>query len=389
MLKICVIGLGYVGISNAILLAQENQVSAVDIDHNRIDLLNSRVSPIRDNYVEQFLASENLNLYCTTDLASALKDAQFAVVATPTNYDDTIHSFDTSSVEDVIQSISIISPSTCIIVKSTIPIGFIDKMKSKYNIDNIYFSPEFLREGQALYDNLYPSRIIVGGTAEVANDFANLLKSACKNKNAQIILTGTKEAEAIKLFSNSYLAMRVAYINEVDNFAMEKELDATDIINGMCADPRIGDGYNNPSFGYGGYCLPKDTKQLLANYDGVPQKMISAIVSSNDIRKNYISRYIMKKNPGAVGIYRLLMKSGTDNFREAAILDIAKRLLLEGVNVSIYEPQLNVDVLYGMPIISDLKSFLNNNDIIVANRITDEINAYQNKIISRDIFGVN
>ena len=384
-MKIAVAGTGYVGLSLATLLSQNYEVVALDIIPEKVEKINNRISPIQDEYIEKYFKEKKLNLKATLDYEEAFKDAKFIIISTPTNYDEKTNYFDTSSVEDIIEKVIGMNIDTTMVVKSTIPVGFIETMKKKYNIDNIMFSPEFLREGKALYDNLYPSRIIVGEKSNRAEEFANLLKEAALKDDVVIKYMNSTEAEAVKLFANTYLALRVAYFNELDTYAEVKGLNTKDIIDGVCLDPRIGDHYNNPSFGYGGYCLPKDTKQLLANYKDVPQNMIEAIVKSNDTRKRHIADMILERNPKVVGIYRLTMKSGSDNFRASAIQSVIKYLRAENVKVIIYEPTLN-DTFEGLEVINNLSDFKKLSDVIVVNRYNDELNDVQEKIYTRDLY---
>ena len=385
-MKIAVAGTGYVGLSLATLLSQRHEVVALDIIEEKVNMINNRISPIQDKEIEEFFKTKELNLKATLDYKEAFEGAKFIIISTPTNYDDEKNYFDTSSVEDIIEKVIGMNIDTTMIVKSTIPVGFIEKMKEKYGIDNIMFSPEFLREGRALYDNLYPSRIIVGEESERASEFANLLKEASLKEDAQVKFMNSTEAEAVKLFANTYLALRVAYFNELDTYAELKGLNTKDIIEGVCLDPRIGDHYNNPSFGYGGYCLPKDTKQLLANYKDVPQNMIEAIVKSNDTRKRHISDMILKRDPKMVGIYRLTMKSGSDNFRASAIQSIIKNLRAENINISIYEPTIKQNEFEGLKVNNDLASFKDESDVIVANRLDDNLKDVKTKVYTRDLF---
>lgn len=385
-MKIAVAGTGYVGLSLATLLSQNNEVYALDVIQEKVDKINKRISPIQDKEIEEFFRTKDLNLKATLDYKEAFKGAKFIIISTPTNYDDEKNYFDTSSVEDIIQKVISMKINTTMVVKSTIPVGFIKSMKEKYNIDNIMFSPEFLREGRALYDNLYPSRIIVGEKSERAKEFAELLKNASLRQDVPVKFMESTEAEAVKLFANTYLALRVAYFNELDTYAEIKGLNTKDIIEGVCLDPRIGTHYNNPSFGYGGYCLPKDTKQLLANYDNVPQNLIRAIVRSNRTRKKHITEMIMRRNPEIVGIYRLTMKSGSDNFRASAIQEIIERLKLEGVDVIIYEPTLKLDEFNNCKVINDFNKFSEVSDIILANRFEDILSNVKEKVYTRDLY---
>ena len=388
-MKIAVAGTGYVGLSIATLLSQNNEVVALDIVPEKVEMINKGISPIKDEYIEDYLKNKNLNLRATLYYKDAFKDAEFIVISTPTNYDDEKNFFDTSSVEDIIQKVISMNIETTMVVKSTIPVGFIEEMKKKYNIDNIMFSPEFLREGRALYDNLYPSRIIVGEKSQRAEKFAELLKEAAIKKDIPIKFMHSTEAEAVKLFANTYLALRVSYFNELDTYAELKGLNTKDIIDGVCLDPRIGDYYNNPSFGYGGYCLPKDTKQLLANYNKVPQNLIEAIVKSNDTRKDHITKMILKKNPKTVGIYRLTMKTNSDNFRASAIQGIIQRLKANNINVIIHEPTLKAEEFNECNVVNDFDEFVNKSDIVLCNRIDDKIKKHSDKIYTRDLFNEN
>jgi UDPglucose 6-dehydrogenase len=387
MMKIAVAGLGYVGISNAVLLAQKNNVCAIDINTERVDKINKKISTVADNDLTDFLANEKLNLIATTNPMTAYEDAMYVIIATPTNYDPVTNYFNTTSVEAVITDVVNINPEAIIVIKSTIPVGFVDSMRIKFKTDKIIFSPEFLREGQALYDNLYPSRIIVGEHSKSAKIFAETLSDAAHKDNVTILFTNPREAEAIKLFANTYLAMRVAFFNELDSYALSAKMDAKQIIDGVSLDPRIGNHYNNPSFGYGGYCLPKDSKQLLANYDQVPQKLIQAIIDANSTRKDFLTSQIIKKNEGIIGIYRLMMKAGSDNFRQSSIQGIIKRLLSKGVEVIIYEPLIKEKNFNGCKIIRDLNKFKLEADLILVNRLSPEIIDVENKIFTRDIFG--
>ena len=386
-LKIVVVGLGYVGLSNAILLAQKNEVVGVDVSHERVALLNENISPFLDTDISELLSSETLNFKATTDLKDAISNANFVIIATPTNYDESSNYFDTSSVEEVIENAVAVEPEVTIVVRSTVPVGFIDKVKSKFQINSIFFSPEFLREGQALFDNLYPSRIIIGEKSASSVTFSKLLLQSAKKENVEVLFTGAKEAEAIKLFANTYLAMRVAFFNELDSYALTREMDTKEIIQGVSLDPRIGNYYNNPSFGYGGYCLPKDSKQLLANYEMVPQNMIRAIVEANGTRKDYLTERIMSRNPKVVGVYRLAMKTGSDNFRHSSIQGVMKRLKAKGIQIIIYEPALKSKTFFDSVIEPDLKIFKENSDIILANRNSKSLSDVEEKVFTRDLFG--
>ncbi len=388
-INIAIVGLGYVGLSNAVLLARHNRVVGVDISEECIDLINKRKSPIVDKDLSKYLLECDLDLSVSTDLTNSVKDADYVIVSTPTNYDPKTNFLDTSSLETVIQQVIAVEPNACIVVKSTIPVGFIDDTRESLNTDRVIFSPEFLREGKALYDNLYPSRIVVGEKSKRAEIFANLLKDAALKKDISILLTGTREAEAIKLFSNAYLAMRVAFFNELDSYALAVDMDSRQVIEGVSSDLRIGDHYNNPSFGYGGYCLPKDTKQLLANYEVIPQNIISAIVESNSTRKDFITDQIIKRSPKTVGIYRLVMKSGSDNFRQSAIQGIMKRLKSKGIQVIVYEPELNEKSFLNSKVVDDFQYFKQQADIIVANRFTLSLEDVASKVFTRDLFGTD
>lgn len=386
-MKITVAGTGYVGLSLATLLSQNNEVIALDIIPEKVEMINNRISPIKDEYIEKYFKEKELNLKATLDYKEALKDAEYVIISTPTNYDEEKNYFDISSVEDIIKKvIEVGNKNTTMVVKSTIPVGFIKNVKEKYNIDNIFFSPEFLREGKALYDNLYPSRIIVGEKSKRAEIFAKLLLDSAEKKEVNILYMNSTEAEAVKLFANTYLALRVAYFNELDTYAEIKGLNAKDIIDGVCLDPRIGNHYNNPSFGYGGYCLPKDTKQLLANYKDVPQNLIQAIVTANSTRKEFITEEVLNKKPEVVGIYRLTMKSGSDNFRSSAIQDIIKNLRANNIKVIIYEPTLNKEEFDGFKVVNDINEFKNTSSIILANRQEELLNDVKEKVYTRDLY---
>ena len=388
-MKIVVVGLGYVGLSNAVLLSQFNEVIGVDISQDRVDALNARHSPIIDAELSEYLAVKDLNLSASIDLQAAVIGADYVIVSTPTNYDEKTNFFDTSSVEKVISEVIVTEPSACIVVKSTIPVGFIGDLRQRLETDAVIFSPEFLREGHALYDNLYPSRIIVGEKSKRAELFASLLVQGALKADVNVLFTGSREAEAIKLFSNTYLAMRVAFFNELDSYAMVGEMSSREIIEGISLDPRIGDYYNNPSFGYGGYCLPKDTKQLLANYEAVPQNIIRAIVDANTTRKNYLADEIIKKLPKTVGVYRLVMKAESDNFRQSAVQGIMKRLKAKGIEVVVYEPELKETNFFNSRVEVDLKTFKNETDVIIANRMASELESVKEKVFTRDIFGAD
>jgi UDPglucose 6-dehydrogenase len=387
--EITVVGSGYVGMSLAVLLAQKNKVTVLDIDQHRVDKINSNLSTIQDREIERFLSEKDLSLFATTDKKLAYQNSEFVIVATPTDYDEQRNSFDTSSVDSVVKNALTLNAGALVVIKSTIPVGHTKSLQEKFSTNRVIFSPEFLREGRALKDNLQPTRIIVGSEHESSEEFAALLRESADKKDIDTLIIGSTEAEAVKLFANTYLAMRVSFFNELDSYSLNHDLDTESIINGVCLDDRIGDGYNNPSFGYGGYCLPKDTKQLLANYNETPQSLIGSIVSSNEVRKDFIAQKIIALKPKVVGIFRLVMKEGSDNFRSSAIQGIMERLCERGVEIVVYEPSIDIDSFRGAKVIENLEHFKSISDVVISNRDSDELQDIQDKVFTRDIFNNN